>query len=294
MPTSTLPYVEWLGRAEGGVAALGGKGASLDRLGRLGHLTPAGFCVTTAAFRRQFAATPVAGAALERLPDEDARLSLEVAITTSPLDAEVAEAVRAALDEIVLMTGEGERSRLAVRSSGVGEDAAGASFAGLHETELGVAPAEVGTAIQRCWASLWSVPALFYRRRRGLPLDGGAMAVIVQALVPATDAAVVFTRHPVTGRDDHLCLTTARGLGEAMVSGTITPDTIVLDRASLEVVEHQPGDAANRSSLTMGQVRDLAALVLEVERAYGTPIDVEAAFDGSAWFLLQARPITTR
>ena len=294
MPASTLPLVEWLGRAEGGVAALGGKGASLDRLGRLGHRTPAGYCVTTAAFRRQLAAIPDASDALEQLPDEGARLALEAALTNGSLDADVAEAIAASLVEIMLVTGDGERSRLAVRSSGVGEDAAGASFAGLHETELGVVPAGVPAAIQRCWASLWSAPALFYRQRRGLPLDGGAMAVVVQALVPATDAAVVFTRHPVTGREDQLCLTTARGLGDAMVSGTVTPDTIVLDRASLEVIEHQFGDEASRPSLTMAQVRELATSVLEVERAYGTAIDVEAAFDGSDWVLLQARPITTR
>ena len=120
---------------------------------------------------------------------------------------------------------------LAVRSSGVAEDGAAASFAGLHDTELGLTADEVAPAVLRCWASLWSERAIGYRARRGLALDGDAMAVVVQALVPARAAAIVFTRHPVSGRSDQLLINAAPGLGEAMVSGMITPDTIVVDKA---------------------------------------------------------------
>src|SRR6185436_19843346 len=124
---------------------------------------------------------------------------------------------------------------LAVRSSGVAEDGAAASFAGLHDTELGLTVDEVAPAILRCWASLWSERAVGYRARRGMALDGDAMAVVVQALVPARAAAIVFTRHPVSGRSDQLLINAAPGLGEAMVSGLVTPDTIVVDKATRTV-----------------------------------------------------------
>ena len=129
---------------------------------------------------------------------------------------------------------------------GVAEDGAAASFAGLHDTELGLGAEDVVPAVLRCWASLWSDRAVAYRTRRGLALDGGAMAVVVQALVPAIAAAVAFTRHPVTGRSDQLLINSAPGLGEAMVSGLVTPDTIVVDKPSRTVTEFSPGDSGGR------------------------------------------------
>ena len=183
--------------------------------------------------------------------------------------------------------------RLAVRSSGVAEDGTTASFAGLHDTELGLTAAEVGPAVLRCWASLWSDRAIGYRTRRGLALDGGAMAVVVQALVPAQAAAVAFTRHPVTGRTDQILVNAAPGLGEAMVSGLVTPDTLVVDKASRAVVESTPGDQAGGPALSDASLADLVRLCLDVERAFEAPVDIEAALAADGWYLLQARPITT-
>ena len=183
--------------------------------------------------------------------------------------------------------------RLAVRSSGVAEDGAAASFAGLHDTELGLVAEDVVPAVLRCWASLWSDRAVAYRTRRGLALDGGAMAVVVQALVPAIAAAVVFTRHPVTGRSDQLLINGAPGLGEAMVSGLVTPDTIVVDKASRTVVEFTPGDSGGGPALAGDTLAELIALCLDVERAFGAAVDIEAAYAADGWYFLQARPITT-
>ncbi|MCI0344470.1 MAG: PEP/pyruvate-binding domain-containing protein [Chloroflexi bacterium] len=294
MPASTSPYVEWLGRAEGGVAALGGKGASLDRLIRLGFRVPPGFCLTTTAFDTQVDGLPGARSAIQRLPDEASREWLEAALREVPLQSEVVQSLAAALLEISASPGDAGGSTFAVRSSGVGEDGADASYAGLHETELGVVPEDVAGAVRRCWASQWSAPALFYRRRRGFAPGGGAMAVVVQRLVPASAAAVAFTRHPVTGREDQIVITAVRGLGDAMVSGTVTPDTIVVDRVSLSVVEHTVADQAAGPALHEAQIRDLAEQALRIEAAYGAAVDVEAAIGDDAWFLLQARPITTR
>lgn len=270
MPSGQRNVIEWLGEATSGDDALGGKGASLDRLIRLGYRVPPGFCVTTAAFR----AAPG---------------------PTDPLDAELAAALTEALGRLegVAAAVTGGPVRLAVRSSAIGEDGTAMSFAGLHETELDVAPADVPAAIRRCWASLGSAPAIAYRARRGLADADTAMAVVVQALVPADAAAVVFTRHPVTGRDDQLVITAARGLGDAMVAGTMTPDTLVVDRATGAVVERTLGEGTGEPVLQAAALSELVELSLAVERDFGRAVDIEAALTGRDWYLLQARPITT-
>jgi pyruvate,water dikinase len=103
----------------------------------------------------------------------------------------------------------------------------------------------------------------------------------------------VFTRHPVTGRDDQLVLTAVRGLGDAMVSGTVTPDTYVIDRASLGVAAFEPGEDPRGAALDAEALAALIELSLEVEAGFGSPVDIETAIAGGHWFLLQARPITT-
>jgi pyruvate,water dikinase len=280
--------IDWLGSSAGGVAALGGKGASLDRLHRLGFRVPPGFCLTIDAFTAQVAsvAPPADGSLIE-------------AVATAPLAPAVEDALATAIGRLVAeVAAEGFQPRFAVRSSALGEDSAGASYAGLHETELDVAPVGIPDAVRRCWASLASPAAVAYRRRRGLAPDDAAMAVVVQALVPADAAAVVFTHHPVTGRDDQLVLTAVRGLGDAMVSGTVTPDTYVVDRASRAVVTFDPGaDAHGRASgepaLGAHTLNELIELSLAVEARFEHPVDIEAAIAGGTWYLLQARPITT-
>lgn len=301
--------IEWLGELRGTGASAGGKAASLDRLARLGFLVPPGFCVTTSAFRDHLAAVATRGPlaeALEALPDEDARAIVTHLVRDTPAPPLVCDALLAALERLTVA---GEMS-LAVRSSAIGEDGTAASYAGLHATELGLAASDVEPAIRRCWASLWSAPALAYRQRRSLPFDGAAMAVVVQALVPADAAAVVFTRHPVTGRDDQLVINAMRGLGEPMVSGIATPDTYVVRKATGGVIEFVAGGAGERlvatddgvarvddpsdaQALSEGILRSLVTLSLEVEKAFGAPVDIEAAFARDRWYLLQARPITT-
>ena len=119
------------------------------------------------------------------------------------------------------------------------------------------------------------------------------MAVVVQALVPARAAAIVFTRHPVSGRADQLLINAAPGLGEAMVSGMVTPDTIVVDKASRAVTEFTPGDSGGGPVLADDVRDELVGLGLEIEQAFGAPVDIEAAYAADGWYLLQARPITT-
>ena len=300
-----------LGEARPDDRSLGGKGASLDRLARLGRPIPPGFCVTAASYRAWLASVAdrgALGAAVTRLPDPAARdeivAQLSAAATPDPVRDAVATALRALTRELTQ-----REPILAVRSSALDEDGAAASFAGVHETELGLPPDvdEVLGAVRRCWLSLWSQAAVAYRARRGLPFDGVAMAVVVQAVVPAEISVVVFTRHPVTGRDDVL-INAIRGLGEPMVSGTATPETVVVDRAG-RILERIPGDRGPRLFVRGGAVGSevdldaapilddgaavaLAETALDVERQFGGPVDIEAAFAGGRWILLQARPIT--
>ncbi len=284
--------IAWLGEAAD-PGALGGKGASLDRLLRMGFRVPPGFCLTTRAFDVQRSAlapgdTASGDAVADGRPAWVDRLAAEALVPT------VAEPLAASLDRLVgsLAAGGVTESRLAVRSSAIGEDGTVASYAGLHETELDLAPDDVPGAIARCWASLWSPAALAYRQRRGLPTDDAAMAVVVQALVPADAAAVVFTRHPVTGRDDQLVITTVRGLGDAMVAGTVTPDTYVIDKATCTTVELEPGEDPAGPALDAEGLAGIVELALAVESGFGAPVDIEAARSGGTWYLLQARPIT--
>ena len=293
MSLGALNLIEWLGRADGGAEALGGKGASLDQLAKLGFRVPPGFCLTTDAFRAQLDAIHEGAPAAVFTPTDGANLATALASTRiSPVVEEaLAEAIAALVEQVSGLPD--PEPRFAVRSSAIGEDGAAASYAGLHETELDVAAGRIPAAVRRCWASLWSPVATAYRQRRGLSDGDAAMAVVVQALVPAEAAAVVFTRHPVTNRDDQLVITAVRGLGEAMVAGTVTPDTWVVERATRSVLMFEPGDGGRGEALDAESLGDLVGVSLEIEARYGRPVDIEAAIARGAWYVLQARPITT-
>jgi len=328
MPTkasvrTSHPYIAALGAARTGDPDLGGKAASLDRLARSGYPIPPGFCLTASAYRAHMAAADDPSAladAIAALPDEGARVSIVDQLRATPIPSVVADSLAAALSDLnvelaalagALPGGDEARSSstFAVRSSALDEDGVAASFAGLHETELGRPADEVEAAVMRCWLSLWSPAAVGYRSRRGLPFEGIAMAVVVQALIPADASAVVFTHHPVTGRDDVL-INAIRGLGEPLVSGTATPETIVIERTGPSLVQRMPGDHGRRLFVRVGRTVEMAdpsldpvlsdaaaceiaAIALEIEASHGRPIDLEAARLGSRWILLQARPITT-
>ena len=158
--------IAWLGRADAGAESLGGKGASLDRLGRMGFRVPPGFCLTTAAFRIQLAATVDSSLGASGAVDVTA---VADGLATADLAPDLEHALDAAVARLVReVTEAGYAPRFAVRSSAVGEDGSAASYAGLHETELDVAPDAIAGAVRRCWASLWSPAAVAYRRRRDL------------------------------------------------------------------------------------------------------------------------------
>jgi pyruvate,water dikinase len=229
--------------------------------------------------------------------------------------ADVPDVLRLAIEEAYGELGDGEPVPVAVRSSATAEDLPGASFAGQQDTYLNVVGVEsVLDAVQRCWASLWTDRAVSYRATNGIDPHGVRLAVVVQRMVDASVAGVLFTANPVTGKRHQAVIDASPGLGEAVVSGAVNPDHFVANTAAGEIVERRRGDkrvavvagsgggtervelAADEhgASLTNGQILALARLGGRVEDHYDAPQDTEWAIDGDGGiWLLQARPITT-
>ncbi|MEV1115970.1 PEP/pyruvate-binding domain-containing protein [Actinosynnema sp. NPDC049800] len=247
--------------------AVGGKGASLARLAAAGLPVPDGFHLTTHAYRRA-----TAGLDAEIRAGRGGEAAIAAAFERLDLPDDIADAIRAALPP----------GPVAVRSSATAEDLPDLSFAGQHDTFLDVSGDEVLNAVKRCWASLWTARAVAYRARNGI--TDVAIAVVVQQMVAADAAGVLFTANPVTGARTETVVNAAPGLGEALVGGTVTPDEYVVS-----------ADGAVRGSgslLSHAQVRELAALGSRVQDLYGVPMDVEWAVAGGRIAVLQARPIT--
>ncbi|MDQ1530921.1 MAG: rifampicin phosphotransferase, partial [Microbacteriaceae bacterium] len=269
------------------IGAVGGKAANLGELIRAGFDVPPGFCITTEAYR-----LAVRGTAVEAGTSTDAGAA-RAAVLAAPVPEPVADAVRDAYARLE----SGGAGPVAVRSSATAEDLPGASFAGQQDTYLNVAGIDdVLDAVHRCWASLWTDRAVAYRAAQGIDGSAVALAVVVQRMVDAQSAGVLFTADPVTGRRRQAVLDAARGLGDAVVSGAVDPDHFVVDTRTGRILDRRRGGPADEraASLTDAQVRALASLGDRVETAFGSPQDIEWAFDadGHAW-LTQSRPITT-
>lgn len=315
-----MAYVEWLHKGGLEREAVGGKGASLSHLLAAGFAVPLGFAVTAAGYQRFEEASGV-GERIQRLltdsPPADAGFrsvaaSIQAWIGEASLPADLRSEIADAYDSLVAMTG----VACAVRSSALSEDGVGASFAGLHESYLNVqGQGDVLASVKRCYASLWSERAMRYAAARGASTGGEAMAVVVMGLVPSETSGIAFTAHPVTGELDRVVINSSWGLGEAIVSGRVTPDSFVVAKGSLALVERQisekevaifphpdGGGTVERSlgpdrsaaaSLSDLEVQAVAKVAGEVERHFGLPQDIEWGMAGGEIYLLQSRPITT-
>lgn len=304
-------------------ATVGGKGGSLGELTRAGFRIPTGFIVRTGAFDRFIAAIEEEDSIHHRVEslgaDELGKitvLSQEVRdrLERAPLPENVNCEITAALEDLC---GKDNNPPLAVRSSATSEDMADASFAGLQDTYLWVMGAEETLKrIRSCWASLYSVPAVAYRRKHRFPESGVAMAVVVQGMVNARAAGVMFTRSPMTGDRSVVTIESAWGLGSSVVSGEVTPDRFVVAKITGEILvreisdkhrQHLPSPTGGVSgsetperlrrapALSDVEILALRDLARKVERHYGRPQDIEWAVDQTGEiFLLQSRPETVR
>ena len=308
----------------GDVPAAGGKGASLGELMRAGIRVPDGFVVTTAAFRSAVAALGLGSRVAALDPADDTAVAAACAelrslVEAAPLPPAVAEAVTAGYARLAAECGQHDLP-VAVRSSATSEDSADASFAGLQDTYLWVRGADsVPHYVRRCWASLYSVESVSYRLRRGIPETDLAMAVVVQQMVGARSSGVMFTRSPLTGDRSVVAIDASWGLGSAVVSGEVTPDSFVVSKVTGEISRrtvstktrwHQPdpgGDGVVEGevpaslrdvpSVSDEEIAELTAIARRVEAHYGCPQDIEWAVSrtappGENILLLQSRPET--
>ncbi|WP_214403290.1 PEP/pyruvate-binding domain-containing protein [Pseudonocardia lacus] len=297
----TAPVVLDLADPAADLATAGGKGESLGRLARAGLPVPAGFHVTTAAYRRFVAEHDLD----ERIAGSDGA-GVATLFAAHEVPADIADAVRAAYAAL-------GSPAVAVRSSATAEDLPGASFAGQQDSFLDVRGADaVVDAVRRCWASLWTDRAVAYRERAGIAPPDVALAVVVQELVDADAAGVLFTADPVTGAADRMVVDATWGLGESLVGGAVTPDELVLDAATGAVRERRTGDKAVMTVRTPdGTVErpvpddrraapvlddaaaaELAGLGRRIAAEYGGPMDVEWTRAAGVFAIVQARPVT--
>lgn len=278
------------------VALVGGKGANLWELARLdGVAVPSGFCVTTAAFRRVVAAAPTFAGLLDRLAAVAADDREAIAVTCAQIRQAVGsivipdDLVTAITDALARL---GSDTPVAVRSSATAEDQPAASFAGLHDTYLNaVGAAAVVRHVGRCWASLFTERAVSYRVRNGIDHRQVAMAVVVQRMVPADVAGVLFTADPVTSNRTVVPIEAAPGLGDALVSGLVATDVFRVRDG--RIADTQLGGAHAAPVLTEEQVLRLAALGRRIEAHFGGPQDVEWCLVADDLHIVQSRPITT-
>ena len=315
-------YVLTLSDPEATLQTVGGKGAALSEMVRAGLPVPDGFHVTTAAYRAFVEENGLQPAILAALgaADPNKPASLETASRTiaelflgGRIPPQVASAIAHAYASL-----SGADPVVAVRSSATAEDLPEASFAGQQETYLNIEGIDqVLDAVRRCWASLWTARAISYRARCDIGVEGLSLAVVVQRLVPAEAAGILFTAHPMSGRRNEAVINAAWGLGEAVVGGEVTPDIYTVDKETGEAIQREiaekgvmtvrvdggtetepvPEDLRRAPVLDGDQIAELVRLGTQIEELYGNPRDIEWALaDGDdaqhRFAILQARPIT--
>ena len=317
-----MKLVAWFNEVgKNDVQLVGGKGANLGELTRAGLPVPGGFVVTSRAyvsFLEEAAIRPhlegvLAGLDVAQHADlEDAAFRIKGIISAAAVPDIVEK-------ELLNAFGNMSGAPIAVRSSATAEDLAEASFAGQQSTFLNVSGTHLARSVQDCWASLFEPQAIAYRDRRGIDHLEVGIAVVVQEMVQSQRSGVMFTVHPVTGASDKVVIEAVYGLGEACVSGVVTPDFYVVDKSSLNIdekaVSHQerelvrkpnasPKEEANEwipvaagragaQKLTDEEISRIATLGRRVEGHYGAPQDIEWAEADGEFFIVQARPVTT-
>ena len=311
-------YTTPLSTKDDALEVVGGKGRSLAKMANAGFHVPGGFLVTTSAYRGFVADNNLQDQILVlakpavvegRASFEQSSANIQTLFADNDLAAQITTEIRQAYEAL-----DGQPP-VAVRSSANAEDLPGLSFAGQQETYLNVTGAEaVVAAVKNCWASLWTAQAISYRHQNGIDQDSVAMAVVVQIMVPSEVSGILFTANPATGERNEIVINASFGLGEAVVSGQVTPDTYVVDKANRTVKETMIGQKEQKiisdgeqgvrmedvsaserdqSSLSDDMLTELIETVLKIEALYdGQPQDIEWAFSKGQLHLLQSRPIT--
>lgn len=301
------------------VSIAGGKGASLGEMTRAGIKVPGGFVVLAAAFERFMEETGV-GKKINTILDKvnrDENYSAVAAsekirkqILKAEIPEDIAKAILQSFDEL-------GAEYIAVRSSATAEDGKEHAWAGQLESYLNTTRKDILDKVKLCWSSLFTPRALFYRIEKGLQGVKISVAVVVQKMVESEISGIVFSVHPLTEDKNQIIIEASFGLGEAIVSGLITPDTYTVSKDPLRVLEtnistkdrvlcrakNSAGDSnewltiiepkASEPALAEDQILELSKVIIGIERHYGFPCDVEWAFEAGQFYIVQSRPITT-
>ena len=307
---------------------VGGKCANLGELTAKGVRVPPGFAVTASAFRHFLDETKIEEVIHKTLRNsngskdpkmyEDASQEIRKIIESVPMPGDIADEVRKAYQELCKKTGT-EKVLVAVRSSATGEDLPDASFAGQQDTYLNVkGEDQLVHYVQKCWSSLYTPRAIFYREEKGFPHEKVLISVGVQKMVESICSGVIFTLDPVNGDPSKIVIEATWGLGEALVAGHVSPDRFIVDKGTLQIVhkeivpktlEHVPNrergltvqrdvpqERRNIASLSDAEAVELAKIARDIEDHYGTAQDIEFALEqdrsGNAVYIVQSRPET--
>lgn len=324
MSGKLLAWFEDLGRDF--VDLAGGKGANLGEMIKAGIPVPLGFSILTGAYERFMVETGAAGDIqpyLTKFPEESEHQYEEISriirgiIQKKDMPEDIEDSISQYYESLSQRYGKANIP-VAVRSSGVAEDAADASFAGQFETYLNVKrKKELLSSVKRCWASLFTAQAISYRMEKGLPTDGGGISVCVQRMVNARSAGICFTVDPVTGNPSKIIIEGNWGMGESVVQGIVSPDRYIVNKDTLDLErasigekkicirpvekgtkqEEVASDKRNEPCLTDEEVRRIAEQAKAIETHYGTPQDIEWAIDHDLLFpenlfFVQTRPVT--
>ncbi|HSB65733.1 MAG TPA: PEP/pyruvate-binding domain-containing protein, partial [Anaerolineales bacterium] len=322
-----MNYIRWFEEiSSADIDKVGGKGANLGVMAGAGFPVPPGFCLTAQAYRDFIDETHLGESIKQILAEVDPgdtdqvetlTGSIRNLITAQQVPDDMAREILEGYDQLGLKLGlvAPTLAAVAVRSSATAEDLPTASFAGQQDTYLNVRGAQALLEhIKRCWASLWTARAVTYRAKQGFDHHKVYLAVVVQTMIPSEVSGIMFTANPVDGDRDVAVINASWGLGEAIVSGLVTPDTLNLNKLSGEILVRQiaskecaiqysedggiitvqtPPEYQGIPALNDQQAQELVALGRKIEAHYGAPQDIEWACFHGQWFVLQARPITT-
>ncbi len=313
MKNSTIVWFSDISKKD--IPLVGGKGANLGEMFSIFRI-PNGFCITIHAFKQFVDENKIHQKIHDLLNQTDVNESEQLEETSKKIEELIlnAKMPKQVAEEILADYKKLGSNFVAVRSSATAEDLPDASFAGQQATFLNVkGEKRLLEAVKECWASLYSSRAIFYRESKGFKHELVFISVVVQQMVNSKKAGVLFTANPVTNSRDEMIIEAAFGLGESVVSGMVTPDTLILKKKDLSIVSHNIGgkriaiirnekgenqeieigeEEANSAALTDSEWKALAQEALKIESHYGQPMDIEWAIDDKV-YILQARPITT-
>lgn len=304
------------------ISIAGGKGANLGEMTRAGFPVPPGFCITAQVYFDYIKRTGLKKKIMDILNRLDVNnterlhesaMHIKEIMTKSPMPQDIKDEIRQEYRRLCLL--EGDQAYVAVRSSATAEDLPEASFAGQQDTYLDIqGENELIKAVRRCWASLFTPRAIFYREKKGFPHDKVGLSAVVQKMIESEVSGVMFTTEP-TGKRDEIIIEGGYGLGEAIVGGKITPDTYIVDKKTFEIKSKKistqqikimrsriqvgttkaeiPPDKQKSQKLMDSKIKELAQIGNKIEEHYMFPQDIEWAVEKGQLYILQSRAITT-